>query len=289
MPPATPVVSNNFVFELDGVTCGLLRSYTGGGISATVAEVPLDYYSKKHIAALSFEPCVMQVGFSLAAEFYEWIAVSWTGNATRRDGSITVTDHQFQARSARDFLGALITETTIPAMDASSRDAGFLTVKINPEYIRFKSTSGQISLSPSTAKQWIVSNFKLEITDVDCKKVSKVSPIVVTQKTIEAEVGSFRDATVATRRVEFSNLRFTIPATSAKSWQDWFEDFVIKGNNGDDREKKGKLTLLAANLRDELAHIDFFNLGIFSLGPESGATGNLIAEVYCERMEFHVP
>ena len=78
-------------------------------------------------------------------------------------------------------------------------------------------------------------------------------------------------------------------SASAKSCPDWFEDFVIKGNNGDDREKKGKLTLLAANLRDELAPIDFFNLGIFSLGPESGATGNLIAEVYCERMEFHVP
>jgi hypothetical protein len=85
-------------------------------------------------------------------------------------------------------------------------------------------------------------------TTVVSNNFSKVSPIVVTQKTIEAEVGSFRDATVATRRVEFSNLRLTISATSAKSWQDWFENFVIKGNNGDDREKKGKLTLLAANL-----------------------------------------
>lgn len=169
MPPATPLVANNFIFELDGVKCGLLRSYTGGGIAATVAEVPLDYYSKKHIASLSFEPCVMQAGFSLDGPFYEWIAVSWTGDTTRRDGSIIIADHQFKARSRRDFFGALITETSFPVMDASSRDAGFLTVKLEPEYIRYKAESGQISQGLSQQKQWVVSNFKLEIPDLDCK------------------------------------------------------------------------------------------------------------------------
>lgn len=288
MPPATTVVRNNFVFELEGVRCGLLKSYTGGGVSGTVAEVPIDYYSKKHIAGLTYEPCVMQVGFSLDATYYDWISVSWTGNTTRRNGSILITDQQFQAKSRRDFFGALITETTIPAMDASSREAGSLTVKINPEYIQYKTESGQVSSGASQQKQWLVSNFKLEIPDLDCKKVSKISPITVTQKTISAEVGALHEPGVASRRVEFSNLKISIPATAAKTWQDWLEDFVIKGNNGDDREKSGKLTLLTANLKDEMARIDFFNLGIVSLGPESGGTGNLIAELYCERMEFHV-
>jgi hypothetical protein len=41
----------------------------------------------------------------------------------------------------------------------------------------------------------------------------------------------------------------------------------------------------------ELGHINFFNLGIFRLYPEKsqvqhGEPGNLIAELYCERMEF---
>ena len=289
MPPATTVFRNNFIFELEGIRCGLLNSYTGGGVSATVAEVPHDYFSKKHIAGVNYEPCVMQVGFSLDASYYEWISVSWTGNTTRRDGSIIIADQQFQAKSRRDFHGALITETTIPAMDASSRDAGHLTVKISPEYISYKKEGGQISLETSQKRQWVVSNFKLEIQDLDCKRVSKIGQISVTSRALTEAVGVSREPSIASRRVEFSNLKITLPATDAKSWQEWLEDFVIKGNCGDERERSGKLTLLAANLRDEMAHLDFFNLGIISLGPESGASGNLVAELYCERMEFEVP
>ncbi|HKR60047.1 MAG TPA: phage tail protein [Pyrinomonadaceae bacterium] len=289
MPPASTVAPNKFIFELDGVRCGLLKSYTGGGVSATIAEVPHDYYSKKHIAGLNYEPCVMQVGFSMDESYYEWISTSWTGNTTRRDGSIIIADHQFQAKSRRDFHGALITETTIPAMDGSSHEAGHLTVKISPEYISYKSDSGQVSVEPAQQRQWSVSNFKLEIPDIDCKRVSKISPITVTQRSVAEAVGAFRDAPAGSRRLEFSNLRITFSAIDAKSWQDWLEDFVIKGNNGDDRERTGKLTLLAANLKDEMAHLDFFNLGIISLGPEPSGSGNLIAELYCERMEFDVP
>ena len=65
--------------------------------------------------------------------------------------------------------------------------------------------------------------------------------------------------------MEFPNLAVTLAESHAQTWQDWFDDFVVKGNNGQDNEKNGSLTFLAPDLKTTLATINFFNLGIFRL------------------------
>ena len=73
----------------------------------------------------------------------------------------------------------------------------------------------------------------------------------------------------------------------------WFEDFVVKGNNGDANEKSGALLFLAPDLKAELARITLHNLGIFALrrdrqGAGTDAIQRVTAELYCERMELAV-
>jgi hypothetical protein len=80
--------------------------------------------------------------------------------------------------------------------------------------------------------------------------------------------------------------------SSAKSWFDWFESFVVKGNNEDKKEKNGSISFLAANLADELLRLDLFNLGIFRIGPDKAEANSdrvttVTAQLYCERMELH--
>ena len=79
-------------------------------------------------------------------------------------------------------------------------------------------------------------------------------------------------------------------AASAQSWRDWFEDFVVKGNSGQEKEKNGTLTFLSPNRKDTLATINLFNLGIFKLVDATPAGADAIhritAELYCERMQF---
>jgi len=92
-------------------------------------------------------------------------------------------------------------------------------------------------------------------------------------------------------KLEFPNLKITLAESAAKTWLDWHEDFVVKGNCGEDQEKDGSLTFLAPDLKQELARVDFFNLGIFRLAPEKpepqpDRVKKLIAELYCERMQF---
>jgi hypothetical protein len=80
--------------------------------------------------------------------------------------------------------------------------------------------------------------------------------------------------------------------TAAQSFIDWHEDFVIRGNNGESKEKKGSLTLLAPDRQKELAKIEFFNMGIFRFQPDKTQANTdqikrLTVELYVERMKFN--
>jgi hypothetical protein len=83
------------------------------------------------------------------------------------------------------------------------------------------------------------------------------------------------------------NLTVTLTEQGAETWQSWFNDFVLKGHSADDREKRGRLTMLSLDLTKVLAHIDLSNVGIFRLAVEqSEYLSRLVVGLYCERMDF---
>jgi hypothetical protein len=115
----------------------------------------------------------------------------------------------------------------------------------------------------------------------------------VKQSVVTDDIGDARDYQREPGRLEFPDLAITLAESSAKSWFDWFEDFVIKGNSGETTEKNGSIAFLSANLADELLRIDLFNLGIFKIGADkteanSDRLTTVTAQLYCERMELHV-
>ena len=68
---------------------------------------------------------------------------------------------------------------------------------------------------------------------------------MVKQKVVENAVGELRDyekRAGAPRDPE--PRRHRSPSRTPKEFYDWHEDFVIKGNNGDDKEKGGTLEYL---------------------------------------------
>src|SRR5215831_7739449 len=288
--------SERFSLDLDGIRCGFIESVEGGNVSAKVISESFspDYFVKKHIGQPKHEDFSLRIGLSMEKKVYEWIAASWKGNYQRKDGSVIITDPKGHVKSEREFFNALITETTIPAMDASSKDAAFLTLKFSPEFTRLKKGSGKVDdnleKGKRAQKKWLPANFRLEIDGLDCTRVSKVDSFTVKQATVSEDIGVARDQ-IRAGKLEFPNLRITLQEFAAQSWFDWHEDFVIKGNCGDDKERNGALTFLAPTLKDELARVDFFHLGIFRISaekPEPQASRNpqVVAELYCERMDF---
>jgi hypothetical protein len=296
MPGVRSYAAGRTALDLDGVMCGFLQSVAGGAVTADVISTPGEgSFDQKHLGGVRYEELELQLDLSLDKLVYDWISASWKHNYIRRDGSIVATDHNIKAVSEREFFRGLVTEVTIPALDGASKDPVYLTVKIAPEYTRFKKGSGKVIKSAvGRQKEWLPSNFKLEIDGLDATKVTKIDAFSIKQKVQEDNIGEERIAVKEPGRIEFPNLHVTLAASGADTWTAWFDDFVVKGNNDQGKERNGKLTFLSTDHKTPLGVISFFNLGIYRLEPEPQRTGveaiaRVVAGLYCERMELSVP
>jgi phage tail-like protein len=289
-------VTGNFQLKLDGVDAGFLKSVDGGAISADVISEPVgpSNQMKKHIGPPRYEAFSMQIGLWMGKAVYEWIQTAWKMKGVRKNGSILAYDYNLEARSEREFFNALITEVTLPAMDAASKDQCYMTVKFAPEMVRMKKASGKVTLSPVNARQemWLASNFKLEIAGLDCSKVSAIDSFSITPAVVDT-IGEARIPLQESGGLEFPNLSITLAESAAATWIDWFDDFVVKGNHGDEREKNGSLIFLSPTLQAELGRVNFFNLGIFKIASAKADAADerihrVTAQLYCERMELQL-
>ena len=293
--PVRPYAAGYFQLVLDGLDCGFLKSIDGGTAVAEVVSEPggPTYFAKKHLGPLSYSPLAMEFGLAMTGDLYKWINASWSGSNSRKNGAVVAADQGLVAVSQREFFNALISEVTIPALDGSSKEPAYLTVKCAPEYTRTGKASGGVTpIAKADQRVWLPSNFRVTIDGLDCTKVSAVESFTVKQSVVRDDIGDARDFQKVAGRLEFPNLTITLAESSAKSWYDWFDDFVIKGNCDDSREKNGSIALLAANRTDELLRIDLFNLGIFKMAADRAAANSdrvatATAHLYCERMELH--
>jgi hypothetical protein len=296
MPGTRSSVAGHFELQLDGVPCGFLKAFDGGDISADVISEPTGpaAFVKKHVGPPKYEDFELQLGFDLAKPLWDWISAGWNLKPLRKSGAIVATDVNLTPVSERHFVDALITETTFPALDASSKEPAYLTVKLSPESAHSAKPTGTIGKVPVTKqKLFLASNFRVEIDGLDCSKVSKVDAFTIRQTLSADDIGESRIPSKNASALEFPNLKITLAEVGAKTWDEWFEDFVIKGNNADDGEKSGALVFLAPDSKAQLARITLHNVGIFALRrhrPVSNveAIARVTAELYCEWMELHV-
>ncbi|MET0411145.1 MAG: phage tail protein [Polyangiaceae bacterium] len=283
--------------QLDGASVGTVRSAAGGDVVGSVIEHRdgADLRAKKQLGATAAEDIVLEVGLGLERSLYDWIAVSWTGKPARKSGALVVLDANLQARSAREFDNALISETTFPALDGASKEAGLLRVVLSPERVRTTTGSAAKSNVTSKSKAWLVSNFRLELDGLDCKRVAKIDSFTVKQTVATSAVGSARELSKEPGRLSFGDLKITLAEAGGDSWRTWHDDFVVRGNNADKNEKSGRIVLLGPDLKEELAEIKLGNAGIYALRATGGGGGGssetiaqLEAELYVERMELSI-
>jgi hypothetical protein len=282
--------ASSFGLTLDGVQLGAVRSVEGG--SATAVVVSEKVGSKKHLGGVKYENISVATGLD-SKPLNDWIAATMKGSSQRKNGSILEADFDRKVRSERDFFNALIAGVTFPTLDASSKDLAFLTVQIAPEYTRVKDGSGATMGGAIDAKQkrWSPSSFRFEMDGLDGGKVSRIESFTVGQEAEESPVGEGRDYEKAPAQLNFPNLKIRLAAAGAQTWEAWHDDFVMKGNAGDDREKNGAIVYLDQATREELGRVNLFNCGIFRLAPLKAEAGqetirSTVAELYCERMDF---
>jgi hypothetical protein len=291
MPGVRSFAVENFMLTLDGVQCGFVKSVGGGDISAEVIQEPVGSSSfvKKHIGPPRYEDFTAQIGFGMARPVYDWIAASWSMSYMRKNGSVVAADSTLKAQSERQFFNALLTETTVPGLDASSKEPAYVTIKFAPELIKTVKGTGKLG-APAKQQQklFLPSNFRFELDGIDGTRVSKIDSFTVKQTVVGDDIGDARDYAKEPGKIEFPNLCVTTAESTIATWESWFQDFVVKGLNDDAKEKSGAIVFLAPDLKTELARVKLFNVGIFALRRAVRSVRHVTAELYCERMEFQV-
>jgi len=289
-----PYVAGRFALELDGLHCGFLSAFEGGNITADVITEPMgpDLIQRKHLAGLKVEPITVECGLDMAKPLYDWISAMLNGQTVRKNGAIIAMDFNYKEMSRRTFANALITEIEFPALDAASKETAWITITLTPESLRFDPPSMKQAPPPVTKqKLWLPSNFRLNIQGLEpaTAKVNKIEALVIKQKVTGEALGERRDIQKGPSPLEYPNLVITLPESQAGLFYKWHEDFVLKGNNGQDREKPGILELLSPDLKGVLASLQFQNLGIFRIAREpvqagADAISRVKAEMYCEKI-----
>ena len=283
-----------FALEIDGSHAGFVNSAEGGLAFGDVIKMPGDeFFFKKHIGNAGYRDIRLEFGADMDPSFYNWIAVAMRAEPLRLNGAILGVDFNGNVISRLEFLHAQITEVTFPALDASSKDAARMSIVLSPDQtVLNRKPSGKLSFtSAKSQKRWLPSNFRLTIDGLDTKKVNKIEALTIKLP----RFGRDDEACVSCgasgpTQVDFPNIIMTI-AEPATSVHDWFQDFVIAGNNGDDKEKGGTLEYLTPDLQTILFSLKFRNLGIFEVMPVvATAAGDtvprLLVGMYCESMEF---
>jgi tail tube protein gp19 len=276
----------HFLLELDGAPAGDLKNIQGGGAVADVIsdKAGADHIVHKHVGNVRYEDIVLTCGSGLSKAFYDWVDQASGMQGGRKDGAVIVFEGGKEISRLNWSLGQ-ITEIDFPALDAASNDSFSMTTKISPERTRSVQGAGGAAVS-MPRKNVLSSSFRLTIDGLEeaCRHVSRIEPISIAFKMRSQDLGGIRGYSQSELwNVDSGNLAITLTESKAKGFNDWFQDFVINGNNGPDREKNGRLELGPFSLK-------FGNLGIFKMTKPSNPSGAMArkakVEMYCESIRF---
>jgi hypothetical protein len=266
----------------------LAGAAAGGAVYADViAETGPDLLTKKHLGHTRYESFELPVGLVMSEQLFAWLAASWGQQPPEQGGALLALDYQWNVKKEAVFSASLITETSFPALDAASKEAGRLTIRVQPATTVLQAGAGKVSLIATKQKLWRVSNFRLEIDGLDCTHVSRIEAFTVRRDVALAQDGA-GPIDLVPSHVEFPNLRITLSEAFAATWYDWHEQFVVDGHNGEGFERSGSLSFLSVDLKTELTRIELRHLGIVRIAAAedqpSSQIGRVTAELYCEEM-----
>jgi len=281
--------AGKFAVELDGEMAGWLYSVEGGHATSDVVTGGGLRGETKHIAGVKYEDIVLACGTGMSKAFYEWIMACADRRYIRKNGAIVVCDYNYKELSRLEFNNALMTEVAFPALDAASKDAAKMTIKISPEVTRMRTNAaGGAALRAQDSaiqKKWLPANFRLKIDRLDCSRVNKIEAIIIKQK-----VGRGTAYLMGSPNPETSPMVITLPEAQAKPLYEWHEA-SLNMRNAPANKRTGELEYLSEHMRETLFSLRFADLALANVTPErpQGGIENLRgvkAEMYYERMQL---
>ncbi len=232
MPPPSPA-PRRYVLEIGSTFAGVLLGAEGGDAYADVISGAGDATGvvQKGLGPVRYSDLALVFDTGMTDEFFKLVTELLDRRVNRISGAVRTLDHNGRERVRAEFTKALVTEFSLPALDAASRERGQMTLRLVPERATRRKGSGQVVQIPVTHQTpWMTSNFRLRIDGLDCTRVPHIERLTFLRP--------------AAGPLSVSDLVVTVSEASAADWRNWHEDFVIGGNNGPAQEKSGTLELL---------------------------------------------
>jgi hypothetical protein len=291
--------AGRFVIELEGAVVGLASAVEGGDVVGDVVRQAADPTGlvKKHITNVHWEPLVLTIGVDMGEELAAWVAGFAARTAGAKDGAVIFADYDGTVRSRLEWSHGLITEVRFPGGDATDPSRGTITLTIEPEQVMTRAVGGaaQSGTVPRTPNPWTRNAFRVQVDSIanDTKFAGSVEEVVVRRAVAVDAVGARRGLGPEYGPQDVSDVVITLPEGHAAEFASWLDDFLVKGNHGDAKERNGVLEYLRPSL-DVLATLSFKHLGITRMAPErveagNGAVARVKVHLYCEEVLFSTP
>ena len=263
------------------------REVTGGtAVGQVVSQTNPDGTPQKHIGAVAYEPLKFSIPVAEGGKLLQDLL---SAKETRLSGSVVTVDFSGQPLETRTFGGAQWTKIELSTLDAASKEPAFIQVELAPEQIQSAAGGDAVKTSVSKTRS-LASSFRVEMDGLPSNRVAKVEGIALERKLASDAIGAQRDYQKSPGALEISDLTVTFSQVDAKQWQQWFHDFVIKGDNGPDREKTLTVELLAPDMKQSLLTLRAKGVGIYALRPAATSAGTegiarMEAKLYVEGWE----
>jgi hypothetical protein len=279
-----------YMIEINGVGTAMVSAVAGGYVTGDVVTAAAGPGAppQKNIGSVHVVPVTIEVA---PGDLTAWIQESLKGTAQPVSGRILEMDVNYTIASERQFHDALLTEIAFPALDASSKEPARVKLTFQPRQITSKKGDGSkatVAGGPKDTKRATGSAFRVTIPGVDCSGVSRVEPVTVRYKPAENAAGEARAPKSQAGAATAGDLVLSVAESKAAGFAQWATEFLIEGNNGDDREKTVTVELLSPDMKSTILALEGHGVGIYALKPPGGGADprRVEAQMYVERWQL---
>ena len=276
MPPTPPPSPPKFAVLIDGQAVPT-QSPSGGYAKADVrttfpgASGP----PQRQISSFGYTNLEFKLGLELGTPILNWVNAALKGNPVNKNGTLIELDNQNRAKSYLDFTNGAIAEFAVPGFDTLNTGNASFTLVASIRKSTLRPGDNTPVQMPSRPKPFLASNFRLKIDGLPTTRVRLIAPL------------SFRRTNPG---IVPTDLVVTFADVDVDPWRAWADDFIVKGNNGQDKEKQGAIEVMAPNLADVVATLTIKQIGIFELTPtDDTSIRSHRASMYFEYGQLSIP
>ncbi|MCC7442988.1 MAG: hypothetical protein IT285_15250 [Bdellovibrionales bacterium] len=293
--PAGPVGgASNYVVALGGTVVGAAREISGGmPVGGVVTQNAGGAIPDKFIGSVSIPSTELRVGHGVSPAFMTWVQESFqgSGSGVQKDLEAYTCDVSNRMIRRRSWLQSRAIALRFPGANVVDRTPGtFVVGTVGQEFKLEPQGSGNCpQVQPSQGdRQWILSNFRVDLNGATQRGVVAMDPFEVT---LSGSAGSGFQAS----GVNISNLKLTVSAREAREFEKWYEQAILGEQQNESQERTLSLAYLNPNLSKELVRVEFDGVGIVGLeyedagaGPGAERTAKVIVTLYAETLNFKI-